>query len=60
LARAYQNNGFHIDEVGKLSDVGSLPAKEGCYIAYHFLSAMASLNPKEAATVYKGLLTLNK
>ncbi|WP_298261678.1 hypothetical protein [Bradyrhizobium sp.] len=60
LARSYQSNGFNIGEISKLEDVGSLPAKEGCDIAYHFLTAMASLAPKEAATVYKGLLALNK
>jgi hypothetical protein len=59
LVRAYQNNGFDINEISKLSDVGgSLPSKEGCDIANHFLSVMTSLDPKEGATVYKGLLTL--
>jgi hypothetical protein len=60
LARAYQSNGFNIGEISKLDDVGSLPAKEGCDIGYHFLTALASLQPKEAATVYKGLLVLGK
>jgi hypothetical protein len=60
LARAYQSNGFNIGETSKLDDVGSLPAKEGCDIGYHFLTALASLQPKEAATVYKGILALSK
>jgi hypothetical protein len=60
LARAYQANGFNIGETSKLDDVGSLPAKEGCDIGYHFLTAVASLQPKEAAKLYKGLLALSK
>ena len=60
LVRAYQNNGFNVGEISKVDDVGSLPSKEGCDIGYHFLSAIASLDPKEAATVYKGLLILSK
>jgi hypothetical protein len=60
LVRAYQNNGFNVAEISKLESIGSLPSKEGCDIGYHFLSALASLDPKEAATVYKGLLVLSK
>jgi hypothetical protein len=58
--RAYQSNGFNVGEINKLRDVGSLPSKEGCEVGYHFLSAIASLDPKEASTVYKGLLILAK
>jgi hypothetical protein len=60
LTRAYKGNGFDVDELRKVSSISSLPAKEGCPIAYHFLFTLASLDPKEAATVYKGLLTLDK
>lgn len=60
LVRAYQSNGFNVGEISKLRDVGSLSSKEGCEVGYHFLSAMASLDPKEASTVYKGLLILAK
>jgi hypothetical protein len=60
LVRAYQNNGFNVGEIAKVDEIGSLPSKEGCDIGYHFLSALASLDPKEAATVYKGLLALSK
>jgi hypothetical protein len=60
LGRAYQNSGFNVSEISRVDDVGSLPSKEGCDIAYHFLSAMASLDPREGATVYKGLLVLSK
>jgi hypothetical protein len=60
LVRAYQNNGFNVGEIAKVDDVASLPSKDGCDIAYHFLSALASLDPKQAATVYKGLLILTK
>jgi hypothetical protein len=60
LVSAYQNNGFNVGEIAKVDDVASLPSKEGCDIGYHFLSAIASLDPKQAATVYKGLLVLAK
>jgi hypothetical protein len=60
LVRAYQNSGFNVGEISKLENVGSLPSKEGCDIAYHFLSALTSLDPKDATTVYKGLLVLSK
>jgi hypothetical protein len=60
LARVYQAKGFNIGEISKLEDVSALPPKEGCEVAYHFTSAMAALDPKEAATVYKGLLVLAK
>lgn len=60
LARGYQAKGFDVSEISKLESVGSLPSKEGCEVGYHFLSAMASLDPKEASTVYKGLLILAK
>ena len=60
LVREYQAKGFDVYEISKLEKVGSLPSKEGCEVGYHFLSAMASLDPKEASTVYKGLLVLAK
>jgi hypothetical protein len=60
LVRGYQAKGFDVNEISKLENVGSLPSKEGCEVGYHFLSAMASLDPKEASTVYKGLLILAK
>jgi hypothetical protein len=60
LVREYQAKGFDVNEISKLENVGSLPSKEGCDVGYHFLSAMASLDPKEASTVYKGLLVLAK
>jgi len=60
LVREYQAKGFDVNEISKLENVGSLPSKEGCEVGYHFLSAMASLDPKEASTVYKGLLVLAK
>jgi hypothetical protein len=60
LARVYQAKGYNLDEISKLEDVGALPPKDGCGVAYHFTSAMASLDAKEAATVYKGLLVLAK
>jgi hypothetical protein len=61
MLRAYQPNGFDFNEVTKLSDIGgSMSAKEGCPIAYHFLFAMASLSAKEEAIVYKGLMSLGR
>lgn len=60
LVRGYQAKGFDVNEISKLANVGSLPSKEGCEVGYHFLSAMASLDPKEASTVYKGALILAK
>lgn len=60
LVREYQAKGFDVYEISKLEKVGSLPSKEGCEVGYHFPSAMASLDPKEASTVYKGLLVLAK
>ena len=60
LVRAYQNNGFNLAEISKLESLGSLPSKQGCDVGYHFLTALASLDAKEAATVYKGLMVMNK
>jgi len=60
LVRAYQAKGFELNKISKLENVGALPSNEGCEVGYHFLSAMASLDPKEASTVYKGLLILSK
>jgi hypothetical protein len=60
LVREYQAKGFDVNEISKLENIGSLPSKEGYEVGYHFLSATASLDPKEASTVYKGLLILAK
>lgn len=60
LRKAYQANGFDVGELTKLDDVGALPAREGCSVAYHFLVVLNSLTPKDEATVYKGLLSLSK
>lgn len=60
LVRAYQAKGFDVSEIRKLENVGALPSEEGCEVGYHLTSAMASLDAKEAATVYKGFMILAK
>jgi hypothetical protein len=60
LTAAYRKNNLQPDELSNIGDVGTLPAAQGCNIAFHFLTVMTSLGPKDASTVYKALVLASK
>ncbi|HEY6701469.1 MAG TPA: hypothetical protein VI137_11765 [Pseudolabrys sp.] len=60
ITGAYQAKGYDAAEMAKIANVQSLPPAEGCQIGYRFISALASMNEKQGAFVYKGLIGASK
>src|SRR5262245_9100110 len=56
LASAYRAKGYDIAELDKIANVQSLPPAEGCEVAYHFASVLASMNEKQSSYLYKALI----
>jgi hypothetical protein len=60
IADAYRAKGYDTAEIAKIGNVQLLPPDEGCQVSYRFVSALASMNEKQSAFVYKGLLSAAK
>lgn len=60
LVGSYVSNGFDVSEMGKLEQLTTLPPVQGCKIATDFTIALASLDSKRAAYVFKSLMLLSK
>jgi hypothetical protein len=55
IVEAYKKSGYDLRGLAKLNQVASLPPAEGCKIAIDFSNAIASMDQKQAAYVFKNL-----
>jgi hypothetical protein len=60
MTRAYRTKGYDIAGIAKVANVQSLPPAEGCEVGFRFVSALLSLDAKQSALVFKGLLAAGK
>jgi hypothetical protein len=60
IALSYKKKGYDLDNLKKIDQVETIPPEEGCKIATEFSDALASLDEKEAAYVFKNLLYLSQ
>ncbi len=54
----YQRKGYALSNLARIDKVESVTAEEGCRIAMEFMDAIASLDTKQSAYVFKNLLYL--
>ncbi len=60
IAVAYQQKGYDLNDLTKIDRVGTLPPVEGCKIAMEFSEALASIDAKQSAYVFKNLIYLSE
>jgi hypothetical protein len=59
IAESYQKNGYDLQGLAKIDQVATLPPAEGCKIAIDFSKALAAMEQKQAAYVFKNLLYIS-
>src|SRR5262245_18871854 len=60
MTRAYRAKGYDIAGIAKIANVQSLSSAEGCEVGYRFVSALLSIDEKQSALVFKGLIAAGK
>lgn len=60
IAVAYQQKGYDLNDLAKIDQVGTLPPVEGCRIATEFSEALAFIDAKQSAYVFKNLIYLSE
>jgi len=59
IAVVYQQKDYDLNDLAKIDQVGTLPPVEGCKIATEFSEALAFLDAKQSAYVFKNLIYLS-